>query len=300
MNSSPTHCAIQTTSHKSALTRREFVAAAAAVGTFSVVPRHVLGGAGYTAPSDKLNIAGIGVGGHGSFLIGGIGGENRDAVNIVAVCDVDEQRATDTIVRHLPAVTNDGGFKRFPEARRYNDFRKLLDWEEKNIDAVVVATPDHTHIPISVMAMKMGKHVYCEKPLAHNIFEARLAAEVAREKKLVTQMGIGNHSSESFRRVVELIRAGTIGECEKSMPGAMTIKGCLPMMALWPGEIGQPPQMPPVPEALHWDLWLGPAPYRPYHPAYHPLSGAIGGTSATAGSATWAATCWTWRSGHWT
>ena len=259
------------TSRKSGLTRREFVAAAAAASAFSIVPRHVLGGPGYTPPSEKLNIAGIGVGGHGAFLIGGIGSENRDAVNIVALCDVDEQRASDTIVRRLPAVTNDGGFKRFPEARRYNDFRKLLDWEEKNIDAVVVATPDHTHIPISVMAMKMGKHVYCEKPLAHNIFEARLAAEVAREKNLVTQMGIGNHASESFRRVVELIRAGTIGEVREVHAWCDDDEGMPPDDGTLAWGDRQPQHGPPVPETLHWDLWLGPAPYRPYHPAYHPI-----------------------------
>jgi len=231
----------------------------------------VLGGPGFAAPSNRLNVAGIGVGGHGAFLIGGIGGENRDAVNIVALCDVDEKRARDTIVRPLPAVTNDGGFKRFPKARRYSDFRRLLDWEEQNIDAVVVATPDHNHIPVSAMAMRMGKHVYCEKPLAHNIFEARLATKMARDNKLVTQMGIGNHSSESFRRVVELIRAGTIGTVREVHAWCDNDKGMPPDDGKLAWGDRQPQQRPPVPKTLHWDLWLGPAPYRPYHPAYLPV-----------------------------
>ena len=248
---------------KSGITRREFVGAAATAAAFTIVPRHVLGGPRYSAPSEKLNIAGIGVGGHGAFLIGGIGAENRDSVNIVALCDVDEKVPSDTIVRHLPAVTNHGGFKRFPEARRYSDFRKLLDWEEKHIDAVVVATPDHLHIPVSVMAMRMGKHCYCEKPLAHNIFEARLAAEVARENNVATQMGIGNHASESFRRVVELVQAGTIGEVREVHAWCDNDEGMPPDdgKLMWGDR--QPQQRPPVPETSALGPVAGPCTVSP-------------------------------------
>ncbi len=262
---------------KSRITRRGFVGAAASLATFTVVPRHVLGGPDNAAPSDTLNIGAIGVGGHGAFLLDEIFTQSRGlppalgGANFVALCDVDEKRASDTIVRRLPAVTNYGGFKKFPEARRYNDFRKLLDREERNIDAVVVATPDHVHIPASVMAMQMGKHCYCEKPLAHNVFEARLAAEVAKKNKVATQMGIGNHSSETFRRVVELIQAGVIGEVREVHAWCDDDEGMPPDdgRPMWGDR--PPQQRPPVPESLHWDLWLGPAPYRPYHPAYHPI-----------------------------
>ncbi len=137
------------------ISRRDFIGGAAAVAVFTIVPRHVLGGNSYTAPSEKLNIAGIGVGGQGASDLSMLASEN-----IVALCDVDQERAAET-------------FKRFPAAKKYRDFRKMLEKENKNIDAVVVATPDHTHAVASMMAIKMGKHVYCEKPLAHDIFEVR-------------------------------------------------------------------------------------------------------------------------------
>jgi hypothetical protein len=140
---------------KSRISRRDFMGASVAAAAFTIVPRHVLGGAGNTAPSDKLNIAGIGVAGRGAGDIGEVSSEN-----IVALCDVDFRHAA-------------GTFKKYPKARQYRDFRKMLDKENKNIDAVVVATPDHTHAVATMMAIKMGKHVYCEKPLAHDIFEVR-------------------------------------------------------------------------------------------------------------------------------
>ena len=256
-------------SGQSGITRREFLGAAAAGAAFTILPRHVLGGPRNPAPSDTLNLALIGAGGHGSFLINEIISQSKwmppdlGGIDVVAVCDVDEKRASETTIRTAPfRAVNHAGFKRFPEAKQYSDFRRMLDREEKIIDAVVVATPDHTHIPASVMAMKMGKHVYCEKPLGQNIQEVRIATEVARENGVATQMGIGNHSSETFRRVVELIRAGTIGKvsevhvwCDQA----------------W-GDNHRPADTPPVPNHLNWDLWLGPAPYRPYHPAYHPIS----------------------------
>jgi len=262
---------------RSRTTRREFIGAAASVTAFTIVPRHVLGGPAGAAPSETLHVAAIGVGGHGAFLVDEIASQSRwlprdlGGVSFVALCDVDEKRASDTIVRKVPATVNYGGFKKFPKARRYHDFRKMLDWEEKNIDAVVVATPDHVHVPATVMAMKMGKHCYTEKPLGHNVYEVRLATEVARENKVATQMGIGNHSSEAFRRVVELIQAGVIGEIREVYAWCDDDEGMPPDdgRLMWGDR--PPQQKPPVPEHLDWDLWLGPAPYRPYHPCYHPI-----------------------------
>jgi len=230
------------TNCQSGITRREFIGAAASVAAFTIVPRHVLGGPSKSAPSEKLNIAGIGVGGRGYPLL-----KEFSSENIVALCDVDEKRASRT-------------FNEFPKTKKYHDYRKMLDKEEKNMDAVVVATTDHTHIPVSVMAMKMGKHVYCEKPLGQNIHEVRVATEVAEKCRVATQMGNGAHSGYNYRSMVALIKAGTVGEvrevhcwCDLSWP---------------PGD--RPKDTPPVPKHLKWDLWLGPAPVRPYHPTYHP------------------------------
>jgi predicted dehydrogenase len=168
--------------------------------------------------------------------------------NIVALCDVDDN--------YLGAAG-----QRFPQAAKYNDFRKLLE-TEKTLDAVVVSTPDHIHAPASVMAMRMGKHCYCEKPLSHSVYESRVAAEVAREKKLATQMGTQIHAGNNYRRVVELIQSGAIGPVSEVQ--VWVGKG-------WGGG-ERPDKVDPVPKNLHWDLWLGPAPQRPfaagrYHPA---------------------------------
>ena len=217
--------------------------AAVSVAAFTIVPRHVLGGPGQTPPSEKLNIACIGVGGKGYDNV-----MNVSTENLVALCDVDEQRGG-------------AAFRRFSEAKRYRDFRRLLDKESKNLDAVVVTTPDHVHIPVSVMAMRMGKHVYCEKPLGQNIHEVRLAAGVARETGVATQFGTGAHSGYNYRSVVQLVKVGTIGEIREVHAWCD--------QAWAPGD--RPKETPPVPEYLDWDLWLGPAPYRPYHPTYHPL-----------------------------
>jgi len=226
------------------MSRRKFLSAAAAsVTALAVVPRHVLGGPAAQPPSEKLNIACIGVGGKGYDDVRNVGSEN-----IVALCDVDTKRAAEA-------------FEMFSKARKYSDFRELLDKEEKNIDAVVIATPDHVHIPASIMAMKRGKHVYCEKPLGQNIHEVRAATEVARKSKVATQMGNGAHSGYNYRSVVALVKAGTIGEVREVH--------CWCDKAWAPGD--RPKATPPVPEYLRWDLWLGPAPVRPYHPTYHPL-----------------------------
>ncbi|HSW01703.1 MAG TPA: Gfo/Idh/MocA family oxidoreductase [Sedimentisphaerales bacterium] len=226
------------------MNRRTFLGDAAGAVAFTVVPGHVLAGSGQMAPSEKLNIAGIGVGGQGAGNIANVASEN-----IVALCDVDRRHAAETFNRH-------------PNTRQYADFRVMLEKEAKNIDAVVVATPDHTHAVASMMAVKMGKHVYCEKPLTYSMHEARELAKAAREAKVATQMGNQGHSGEGIRLICEWIWDGAIGTVRQVH--AWTTH------AVWPQGMHRPKEMPAVPEGLDWDLWLGPAPHRPYHPAYAP------------------------------
>ena len=234
------------------VSRRDFMGAAGAVAAFTIVPRYVLGGAGNTPPSEKLNIAGIGVGGRGGGDLQGVESEN-----IVALCDVDWSRAA-------------GAFRRYPKAKQYKDFRKMLDKEDKNIDAVVVATPDHIHAPASIAAMKRNKHVYCEKPLTHSVYEARKMAEVAREHKVATQMGNQGQASPETRLMCEYIWDGAIGPVrEVHVWTDRPLKGH--NSVYWPQGVDRPADTPAVPETLDWDLWLGPAPERPYNPAYLPF-----------------------------
>ena len=188
------------TLHENRWNRREFLkksVVGAAFAGLAIVPRHVLGGASQTPPSEKVNLACIGVGNRGWQVLQGM-----QHHNIVALCDVDEE--------YLAQAS-----ERYPNARKYRDFRKLLDWEENNIDAVVVATPDHVHVPATMMALKMGKHCYTEKPLGHNVYEVREVTRVADRYGLATQLGNTGHSSQIYRGVVELIRAGTIGEVKE-------------------------------------------------------------------------------------
>jgi predicted dehydrogenase len=196
------------------------------------------------SPNEKLNIASIGAAGQGATDTDGCASEN-----IVALCDVDDIRLRER-------------GKKYPKAKLYRDYRKMLD-EMKEIDAVIVSTPDHHHAFASVIAMKLGKHVYCQKPLAHSIWEARRMREVAKETKVVTQMGNQGHSYDSTRRLVELVQAGALGEVRE-----VHIWTDRP---IWPQGIDRPKSTPPVPESLDWDLWLGPAPWRPYHPDYVPF-----------------------------
>ena len=224
------------------LSRRNFMGAAAAVAAFTIVPRHVLGGARRIPPSEKVNIAGIGVAGQGGSDLRALSSQN-----IVALCDVDWRRAG-------------GTFRRYPNAKKYKDFRIMLDKEDKNIDAVLVATPDHIHAVASMAAIKRSKHVYCEKPLTHSVYEARVLAKAAREHKVATQMGIQHHAEEGMRLLVEIIKSGMIGKVRKV--DIFSNKN-------WGGGT-RPEETPPVPEGLSWDLWLGPAPYRPYHRTYLP------------------------------
>jgi predicted dehydrogenase len=238
---------------KSKISRRDFMGAAAAVAAFTIVPRHVLGGPRQIPPSEKVNIAGIGVGGQGGGDI-----EAVSSQNIVALCDVDWGRAGGTFSRH-------------PNAKKYKDFREMLDKEDKNIDAVVVATPDHVHAVASIAAIKRGKHVYCEKPLTHSVYEARMVAKAAREAGVATQMGNQGQASEGTRLMCENIWGGAIGPVRE-----VHVWTDRPLHGLsdvyWPQGVGRPEDTPPVPDGLDWDLWLGPAPERPYHPAYVPFS----------------------------
>jgi predicted dehydrogenase len=198
------------------------------------------------SPNEKLNIAMIGCGGRGWDNFNAMRGEN-----IVALCDVDEAHA-------------EQAFKALPEVPKFADYRKLLDKMHKQIDAVVVSTPDHMHAIISLAAMQLGKHVYCEKPLTHTVAEARRVAQAAAKYKVVTQMGNGGNALPVVRRAVELLRAKAIGETREvhvwtDRPGAY-----------WTNALDRPAETPPVPPTLQWDLWLGVAPVRPYHPCYLP------------------------------
>ncbi|MGD8786889.1 MAG: Gfo/Idh/MocA family oxidoreductase [Phycisphaerales bacterium] len=237
---------------KTGLSRRDFMSGAAATAAFTIVPRFVLGGSGHTPPSEKLNIASIGIGGRGASVLEGV-----ESQNIVALCDVDWKHAA-------------GTFKRYPKARQYHDFRKMLDKEENNIDAVTVATPDHVHAVASMAAIKRGKHVYCEKPLTHSVYEARMIAQAAREHKVATQMGNQGQASEETRLMCEYIWDGAIGPVRE-----VHVWTDRPLNGLnavyWPQGVERPKETPSIPYTLDWDLWLGPAPERPYHPAYAPF-----------------------------
>jgi len=221
------------------MNRRKFLKSSAVLAFPLILPRSVRGA------NEKLNVAGIGVGGKGEVDVNHCAGEN-----IVALCDADEARAAVTI-------------KKFPGAKVYRDFRKMLDEMGKGIDAVTVSTADHAHAVIAVRAMKLGKHVYCQKPLTRAIYESRVMMEVAREKKVATQMGNQGHANPQSRRLVELVQAGVLGAVKE-----VHVWTDRP---IWPQGMGRPKETPPVPATLDWDLWLGPAPERPYHPAYVPF-----------------------------
>lgn len=224
-----------------ATTRRRFLATTALGGLgLTILPRGA-SAFGY-AENGKLDLAIVGAGGRGASNLGDVSSEN-----IVALCDVDEKRLAQAA-------------KGFPSAKLHVDFRKMLDEMHREIDAVVVSTPDHTHAVATVAAMKLGKHAFCEKPLTRTAMEARAMRETAAAQKVVTQMGNQGSASEGLRRAVELAWAGTIGEIREAN--------------VWfgggNGPSDRPADTPPVPEGLHWDLWLGPAPERPYHPSYAP------------------------------
>lgn len=227
------------------MNRRGFIANSLAAAAFSIVPRHVIGGKNFKAPSDTLNIASIGAGGVCRAYI-----SNCDSENIVALCDVDDQRAAET-------------FQKYPNARKYRDFRIMLE-KEKNIDAVIVGTPDHTHTVAAMAVMQSGKHLYCAKPLTRTIAEARLLTKTAKSTAVATQMSTQQNASDDHRVLEEMIASGAIGNISE-----VHIWSNRP---IWPQGIERPADSPSIPDALDWDLWLGPAPYRPYHPAYVPFN----------------------------
>jgi predicted dehydrogenase len=223
------------------VTRRDFLRTSAAIGaaTFAT-PAFVHA----KSPNEKLDVAVIGVSGQGGAQLHAAG----EMENVVALCDVDE--------KHLAAAA-----QRYPKAKTYFDFRKMFDDMGGSIDAAMVSTPDHNHAPASGTAMRLGKHCYCEKPLTHSVYETRVLAEIAKQKKVVTQMGTQIHAGSNYRRVVELVQAGAIG------PVTEVLVWC---GKDWGGGT-RPKAKPPVPKNLHWDQWIGPAPFRPYHPCYLPV-----------------------------
>ncbi len=251
------------------VTRRAFMkkAAVSAAG-FSIVPRYVLGGPGFVAPSEKVNVAIIGTGGMGMRNAKAL--LHEPEARIVAICDVAERTdltaywyrchagrlPTKEMIEKHYAETVPG--YRCPD---YEDFRVMLE-KEKGIDAILCATPDHSHAFITTTVMRMGKHVYCEKPLAHNPWECRQIAKVAKETGVATQLGIHGHSESGIRMVCEWVWDGAIGQVREVHGWSRSPR--------WRKELGRPAETPPVPAGFNWDLWLGPREFRPYHPAYAP------------------------------
>jgi predicted dehydrogenase len=227
------------------LTRRRFLHRGAAAAACLVVPCSVLGAqrASRRPPSERLNIAGVGLGARGLENI-----EKCEGANIVALCDVDWRLAATAL-------------EQYPHAARYRDFRLMLD-KESGIDAAVISTPDHTHAVIAAEAMKRKKHVYVETPLAHDVWEVRQLTRLARETGVTTQMGNERHSGPGIRRAVEMLWGGGLGPIREVH--------CWTDRPRWPQGTSRPKSSPPPPQGLAWDLWLGPAPERSYDPAYHP------------------------------
>jgi predicted dehydrogenase len=235
---------------KTVVTRREFVGAAAAAASLMIVPRHAVAQSGKTPPGEKLRIAAIGVAGQGRADLNNLAGED-----IIALCDVDQRHAADS-------------FKTWPKAEQFRDFRKMFDKIEKQIDAVLVATPDHCHAVAAMAAIKRGKHVYCEKPLAHSVYEVRQLMKAAKEHNVVTQLGNQGHSSDTIRIFCEWIWDGAIGNVHTIHAGCASINRGGRRRKQATGTAGSAE----VPATLDWDQWLGPAQQRPYNPAYLPGS----------------------------
>lgn len=238
--------------------RRAFIKkVGVAAAAFTILPRFVLGGNGFIAPSDTLYIAGIGAGGKGTSDLTGFAGSpdgktiGSPNAKVAFLCDVDEKMAKKSL-------------ENFPKAKFYRDFREMFDKEEKGIDAVSVSTPDHTHAVAVMAAITRGKHVYVQKPLTHSIYEARMLTEAAAKYKVVTQMGNQHASDEPVRVIREWIDAGLVGDVFN-----VTTWTNRPV---WPQGVPSPTDKHEVPAELNWDLWLGPAPQRDYNPAYHPFN----------------------------
>ena len=228
--------------------RRDFIKqSAAASAVFSIVPSFVLA-KGHVPPSDTVYVAGIGVGGRGSGVVNGLNETGK--VKFIALCDVDKRRAADT-------------FKKFAKAKQYTDFRHIYDNHLDEIDAIMVATPDHTHAAISLPFIKAKKHAYVEKPLTHNIREARLMKETANEYGIITQMGNQGASGDGIRQTKEWIDSGIIGKVQKV--------DCWTNRPVWPQGLKNITEKQSIPKTLDWDLWLGPAAMRDYNAAYLPF-----------------------------
>ena len=262
----------------SGVTRRKFLEGAGMAAAFSIVPGKVLGGAGKVAPSEKTTLAGVGVGGQGLQDMAHL--MKFPEMQVVAVCDVDKESggflswnwsqgkeqklggrepARRMIEEYYSKQKDSGNYK---GCKAYCDYKDLLGKED--VDAVMVATPDHNHAVVTMAALKLKKHVYCEKPLTYSVYEARMVTEEAKKAGVATQLGNQGQAEEIARITCELIQAGAIGpvrEMQVWNPPRFWEYPC------WPGR---PPETPPVPEGLNWDMWLGPAPERPYHPAYCP------------------------------
>jgi predicted dehydrogenase len=232
------------------VSRRKFIAqAAVASAAITILPRHVLGGKGFIAPSDTLYIGGIGAGGKGTSDIAEMAKSKN--VKIVALCDVDDRQARESR-------------KNFPNAKYYKDFRVMLDKEDKGIDACTVSTPDHTHAVATMAAITRGKHVYVQKPLTHDIYEARMLTEAARKYKVVTQMGNQGGSGNDVRKAKEWYDAGLIGDVTKVI--------CWTNRPVWPQGVPTPTGKHDVPKELDWDLWLGTSKKIDFNPAYLPFN----------------------------
>ena len=235
---------------KTPLTRRSFIRSAAAYSAAALTLPAILRAqsAGVNSPNNRLNIACIGVGGRGKSVVRGLKGEN-----LVAFCDVDDENAAET-------------YEQFPDVPRFRDYRVMLDKLGAQIDAIAIATPDHMHYPIALAGLQLNKHVFCEKPLTHTIWEARELARIARGKKVATIMGNQGHANEGPRLLKEWIDAGVLGEVREVH--SWTDR------PIWPQGVKAPDHskfIPVSPATLDWDLWLGVAAERPYDPGYVPF-----------------------------
>ena len=232
-------------SKKYDVSRRSFIGSAATLAAgITILPSNVIAGLGHKPPSDKLNIAGIGVGGEGYTNL-----RYMETENIVALCDVDWDYA------------GKNSFKRWPLAKQYKDYREMFD-QQKDIDAVMIATPDHSHALPAVLAMRQGKHVYVQKPLTHSVYESRVLKETAERYGVATQMGNQGNSAEGIRLICEWIWAGAIGE--------VTHVDTWTNRPIWPQGLTAPKKSMHVPKTLDWDLFIGPAKWREYNSVYHP------------------------------
>jgi len=239
----------QSKKNKQDASRRKFIRnASLAAGSFFIVPRHVLG-RGFTAPSDMLNIAGIGAGGKGNSDLREF--SKSPKANIAFLCDVDDRQAADSV-------------KRFPKAKYYKDWRVMLDKEAKNIDACSVSTPDNIHAIAAMAAMQRGKHVYVQKPMTHDIYEARMLTQAARQYKVVTQMGNQGASGDGVRLMREWYNAGLIGDATEIHVWTNR--------PVWPQGLGNPKGKDEIPKELDWDLWLGPAKFEEFHKEFLPFN----------------------------